>query len=150
MQIEKKLLDLYKDPSLTEKPKELEERGGACYSRAAFSIISSMLNNKGEKHVVNIPNNGIYIDLPSDAIIETPVKLYSSGMNYFRRTYITSALRGLIESVKSLKALQWSIVKASYKYALMALMAHPLTVSMRKHDLSLILYWKEYISFSEQ
>ena len=134
MEIEKKLLDLYKDPLLTEKPKELEERGGACYSRAAFSIISSMLNNKGEKHVVNIPNNGIYIDLPSDAIIETPVKLYSSGYELLSEGHILPLpLRGLIESVKSYESLTVEAsVKASYKYALMALMAHPLTGQYEK------------------
>lgn len=128
MEIEKNLLDLYKEPSLTEKPKELEERGGACYSRAAFSIISSILNNKGEKHVINIPNAGIYVDLPSDAIIETPVKLYSSGYELLSKgNMLPLSLRGLIESVKSYESLTVEAsVTSSYKLALMALMAHPL------------------------
>ncbi|MEQ8170018.1 MAG: 6-phospho-beta-glucosidase, partial [Candidatus Eremiobacterota bacterium] len=128
MEIEKKLLALYKDPCLTEKPKELEERGGACYSRAAFSIISSILNNKGEKHVVNIPNRGIFTDLPSDAIIETPVKLYSTGYELLSEgLMLPLPLRGLIESVKSYESLtvEASVI-SSYRHALMALMAHPL------------------------
>ena len=134
MEIEKKLLELYKDPSLTEKPKELEERGGACYSRAAFSIISSILNNKGEKHVINIPNAGIYIDLPSDAIIETPVKLYSSGYKLLSEgNMLPLPLRGLIESVKSYESLTVEAsIKSSYKHALMALMVHPLTGQYEK------------------
>ncbi|MEQ8190332.1 MAG: 6-phospho-beta-glucosidase [Candidatus Eremiobacterota bacterium] len=128
MEIEKNLLELYKNPALTEKPKELEERGGACYSRAAFSIISSIINNKGEKHVINIPNSGIYTDLPSDAIIETPVKLYSSGYELLpERHMLPLPLRGLIESVKSYESLtvEASVI-SSYRHALMALMAHPL------------------------
>jgi 6-phospho-beta-glucosidase len=134
MEIEKNLLDLYKEPSLTEKPKELEERGGACYSRSAFSIISSILNNKGEKHIINIPNGGIYIDLPSDAIIETPVKLYSSGYELLSKgNMLPLPLRGLIESVKSYESLTVEAsIKSSYKLALMALMAHPLVGQYEK------------------
>ena len=134
MEIEKNLLELYNDPSLTEKPKELEERGGACYSRAAFSIISSILNNKGEKHIVNIPNDGIFIDLPSDAIIETPVKLYSSGYKLLSKgSMLPLPVKGLIESVKSYESLTVEAsIKSSYELALMALIAHPLVGQYEK------------------
>lgn len=35
--VEKQLFDLYKNPELNVKPKELEQRGGAYYSDAACS-----------------------------------------------------------------------------------------------------------------
>ena len=42
MEIEAGLLELYRDPSLAEKPKLLEERGGAFYSEAAAALVASL------------------------------------------------------------------------------------------------------------
>src|SRR5699024_1953606 len=44
--LEKDLFELYKDPDLTVKPPQLEERGGAYYSDAACSLITSIYNDK--------------------------------------------------------------------------------------------------------
>ncbi|WP_374483501.1 family 4 glycosyl hydrolase, partial [Klebsiella pneumoniae] len=37
--VEKQLFELYKNPDLNVKPKELEQRGGAYYSDAACEVI---------------------------------------------------------------------------------------------------------------
>ncbi|HPZ07326.1 MAG TPA: 6-phospho-beta-glucosidase [Candidatus Eremiobacteraeota bacterium] len=127
MEIEKELLELYSNPLLSKKPRELEKRGGACYSRAAFSIISSIINNKGEEYTINIPNSNIFTDLPSQAVIETPVRLYKNNYKVSKGKILPLEIKGLIESVKSYETLTVeAAVKSSCKTALMALMAHPL------------------------
>ncbi len=40
MEIERGLLDLYRDPNLSEKPALLEQRGGAYYSEAAIQLVA--------------------------------------------------------------------------------------------------------------
>lgn len=127
MRIEKKLLELYSNKKLIEKPQELEERGGACYSEAAFSIISSIVNNTGERHIVNIPNKDKFSELSPDSIIETYAEFYSDSYKITEKEEMPPGIKGLIQSVKSYETLTVeSAVKKSKKLALMALMAHPL------------------------
>lgn len=52
--IEEELLELYSQPQLNEKPKQLEQRGGAYYSTAAISLIDAIENDKNEYHVVDV------------------------------------------------------------------------------------------------
>ncbi len=40
--VEKQLFELYKNPELKVKPKELEQRGGAYYSDAACEVINAI------------------------------------------------------------------------------------------------------------
>ncbi len=56
MEIERGLLDLYRDPSLTEKPALLERRGGAFYSEAAIQLVASLVGDTGDVQVVDIRN----------------------------------------------------------------------------------------------
>src|SRR2546429_3494309 len=56
-EIEAKLLELYRDPALAEKPALLEQRGGAFYSEAAVGLVSSLLNGDGAVHEVDLRNN---------------------------------------------------------------------------------------------
>src|SRR4029079_2650829 len=42
MAIERALLDQYRDPDLTTKPKELEQRGGAYYSETAAALMADI------------------------------------------------------------------------------------------------------------
>ncbi len=45
-QIERELLELYRDPALTEKPALLEQRGGAYYSEAATGLVASLVSGR--------------------------------------------------------------------------------------------------------
>ncbi|PMU50928.1 6-phospho-beta-glucosidase, partial [Pseudomonas sp. GP01-A3] len=56
--LEDDLFELYKDPNLSNKPPQLEKRGGAYYSDAAVRLISSIYNDKGDIQPVNTKNNG--------------------------------------------------------------------------------------------
>jgi len=58
MEIERRLLEMYRDPKLDEKPKLLEERGGAFYSEAAAQLIASLHSDTGDVQVVNVRTAG--------------------------------------------------------------------------------------------
>ena len=57
-EIERRLLELYRDPALTEKPALLEQRGGAFYSEAAIQLVASLVADSGDVQVVDIRNDG--------------------------------------------------------------------------------------------
>ena len=57
-EIERGLLELYRDPNLTEKPALLEQRGGAFYSEAALGLVSSLVTGDGAVHEVDVRNDG--------------------------------------------------------------------------------------------
>src|SRR5262249_45209072 len=56
-QIERELLDLYRDSAVDEKPALLERRGGAFYSEAAIGLVRSLVAGTDEIQVVDIRNN---------------------------------------------------------------------------------------------
>jgi 6-phospho-beta-glucosidase len=51
--MEERLLEIYADPALTEKPSLLERRGGAYYSGAAVDLLASQTADRGDVQVVN-------------------------------------------------------------------------------------------------
>ena len=51
MEIEPELLRMYGDPSLSEKPTLLEQRGGASYSEAAAMLMAALHAGTGEVQV---------------------------------------------------------------------------------------------------
>ena len=57
-EIERELLELYRDPTLDEKPALLEQRGGAFYSEAATGLVASLASGDGAVHVVDVRNDG--------------------------------------------------------------------------------------------
>lgn len=77
--IEKELFDLYQDPTLNYKPKQLSERGGAYYSDAACEAIVSIYNNKKSNMVVSTINRGSVPDLPTDCVVEVSSVIGGKG-----------------------------------------------------------------------
>ncbi|MDC0765608.1 6-phospho-beta-glucosidase [Streptomyces sp. HD] len=79
-EMERKLLALYADPDLSEKPELLSKRGGAYYSEAAVDLAAALLNGAGSPHqVVNTYNRGTLPFLPDDAVIEVQATVDQSG-----------------------------------------------------------------------
>lgn len=128
--IEKELFKVYKDPSLQEKPIQLEKRGGAYYSEAAVSLINAIYNNKREFHVVNVQNNGTITGLPKDAVIETTCVVDKTGAHPIHIGELSPKIYGLIQAVKAYEELACEAgVKGDYDLALQALTVHPLVPS---------------------
>src|SRR6201987_1555185 len=55
-EIERGLLDLYRDPTVDERPDLLMHRGGAYYSEAALGLVTSLSSGDGAVHEVDIRN----------------------------------------------------------------------------------------------
>lgn len=126
-EIEKELFALYSDESLAEKPKLLEERGGAYYSEAAISLISAIHNNKNELHTVNVLNEGTISNLPYDAVIEANCIVGRSGAKPLNLGKAEIRIAGLLNAVKAYEQLTIdAAVSGDYHTALMALCANPL------------------------
>lgn len=129
-EVEKSLFELYKDPNLNVKPKELAERGGAHYSDAACSLINSIYNSKGDMQTVNVLNNGTIKDLPDNAVIERNCIIDGQGAHPLNVGYAPLKIRGLLQVVKAYEQLTVEAgVKGDYDAALQALTIHPLVPS---------------------
>src|SRR6184192_2159488 len=73
-EIKRELLELYRDPNLTEAPALLERRGGAFYSQAAVGLVESLSSGDGAIHVVDTRNAGTLAGLADDDVVEVPAR----------------------------------------------------------------------------
>ena len=127
MEIERRLLEMYRNPELAEKPSLLEQRGGAYYSEAAAQLIASLQAGTGDDQVVDIRNDGALPDLPDDAVVEIPARIDAGGAHPGRFDPLPPEMLGLVQQVKAYERLT---VKAAIDgdriAALKALLANPL------------------------
>ncbi|MDG2794357.1 hypothetical protein P7M42_24950, partial [Vibrio parahaemolyticus] len=100
-QLEDDLFELYKDPNLDIKPPQLEKRGGAYYSDAACSLITSIYNNKGDIQPVNTRNNGTIASLPHDSAVEVNCIITKEGPKPIAVGDLPVPVRGLVQQIKS-------------------------------------------------
>jgi 6-phospho-beta-glucosidase len=127
MAIERTLLEMYRDPTLAEKPKLLEKRGGAFYSEAAAQLIASLHAGTGDEQVVDIRNDGAIPGLPDDAVVEVPARIETSGATPARLDPLAPELLGLVQQVKAYERLAvQAAVHGDRGAALKALLANPL------------------------
>ena len=71
-QIERELLELYRDPRLDTKPALLEQRGGAFYSEAATALLAALVSGDGSVQVLDVRNDGALAGLAADDVVEVP------------------------------------------------------------------------------
>ncbi len=125
--LEKSLFTIYQNTSLQEKPKELEERGGAYYSDVACSLMDSIYNNKQDIQTVNTLNKGAIPDLPDNVVIETNCVITNNGPQTIPVGPLPDMIRGLILQMKTFENL---VIRASltgnYDDAYKALVVNPL------------------------
>src|SRR4051795_11801973 len=74
-EIERNLLELYRDPAVDEPPDLLMQRGGAYYSEAALGLISSLATEDDAVHEVDVRNEGTLEDLADDDVVEMPARV---------------------------------------------------------------------------
>ena len=131
-EIEKGLFETYKNPNLDVKPKELEERGGALYSEAAISLISSIVTNDKAIHTVNVPNNGAISNLPDDVVVEVSCVVDGDGAKPIQVGKLPPELNGLIQQIKAFEELTIeAAVTGNKEKALLALTTNPFVPSSK-------------------
>ena len=130
MDIEQELLALYQDPELAEKPKVLEQRGGAWYSTVATRLIESIVSNRGDVHIVNTRNRGAIADLPFDCAVEVAASVDGRGPAPLVQGRLPLKVRGLVQQVKAYEQLTVeAAVTGDRETAIWALANNPLVGS---------------------
>jgi 6-phospho-beta-glucosidase len=133
-QIERELLELYKDPQLVDKPPLLEQRGGAFYSEAAIGLVGSLASDSGEAHVVDVRNNGTVEGLAHDDVIEVLAEVGAGGAKPLPQPPVAPELLGLMQHVTAYERLAaQAAVTGDRAIARKALLTHPL---IGQHPLS--------------
>ena len=128
MEIEEELLRLYQDPNLVTKPALLDKRGGHKYSYVAVSLIDSIVNNRGDHHVVNCRNHGTLPFMDENDVIETEAIVDADGIHPIPVLQIQSP--HIIRMMQLIKEYEKLTVKAALtgdaSIARNALLLHPL------------------------
>jgi 6-phospho-beta-glucosidase len=126
-EIERGLLELYRDPSLTEKPALLDQRGGAFYSEAAIGLVGSLATGDGSVHVVDIRNDGTIGGMADDDVVEVPARVDRGGAHPLLQQPVAPELLGLMQHVAAYERLAaQAAVTGDRSLVHKALLAHPL------------------------
>lgn len=133
MRIEQELFDLYKDPNLDYKPKQLAERGGAHYSDAACEAIASIYADKRTHMVVSTLNRGAVPDLPTDHVVEVSAQVGAAGAIPLTFGHFQPAERGWLQLMKNMElVIDEAAVTGDYGLALQAFTMNPMIRSGQK------------------
>jgi 6-phospho-beta-glucosidase len=132
--IERRLLQLYRDPSLAEKPALLEQRGGAFYSEAAVQLVASLTADTGDVQEVDVRNHGTLAGLADDDVVEVPARIGSAGATPLPQQPLAPELLGLVQHVAAYERLAAAAARTGDRdTARRALMANPL---VREYELA--------------
>jgi 6-phospho-beta-glucosidase len=127
MEIERGLLDLYRDPNLAEKPALLEQRGGAFYSEAAIGLAASLAVDDAAVHVVDTRNGPTLDGLSADDVVEVPARVGREGVVPLEQRPLAPELLGLVQHVAAYERLTArAAVTQDRVLAKKALLTHPL------------------------
>ena len=126
-EIERGLLELYRDPAVDERPELLMQRGGAYYSEAALGLITSLSSGDGAIHEVDVRNGSTLEGLAPDDVVEVPARVGRDGPEPLPQPPLAPELLGLVQHVAAYERLT---VRAALTRdpvdARKALLAHPL------------------------
>jgi 6-phospho-beta-glucosidase len=126
-EIERGLLELYRDPNLTEKPALLEQRGGAFYSEAAIGLVGSLATGDGAVHVVDVRNDGTVAGMAADDVVEVPANVDRTGAHPLPQPSVAPELLGLMQHVAAYERLAAQAgVTGDIALVRKALLTHPL------------------------
>jgi len=126
-EIERELLELYRDPTLTTKPKLLERRGGAFYSDAATQLVASLASDGGDVQVVDVRNDATLTGLAADDAVEVPARITAAGPRPIDQPPLAPELLGLTQHVAAYERLaSRAAIEGDRNLVYKALLAHPL------------------------
>jgi 6-phospho-beta-glucosidase len=126
-EIERELLELYRDPNLTTKPALLDRRGGAYYSEAATQLVAALATGSGDVQVVDVRNGETLARLAPDDVVEVPARIEGSGPVPLPQPPLAPELLGLVQHVTAYERLAAAAaIKGERELVYKALLAHPL------------------------
>jgi 6-phospho-beta-glucosidase len=126
-EIERELLELYRDPRLDHKPALLERRGGAFYSDAATALVRSLSEGDHAVHVIDVRNHGTLAGLASDDVVEVPARVGREGLAPLPQAPLAPELLGLVQHVAAYERLAVRAALSGDRVDVRkALLAHPL------------------------
>jgi 6-phospho-beta-glucosidase len=126
-EIERRLLELYRDPALVEKPRLLEQRGGAFYSEAATALLASLVADTGDVQEVDVRNDGTIVGLAADDVVEVPARIGRDGAAPIPQPPLAPELLGLVQHVAAYERRTAEAARTRDPVtARLALLAHPL------------------------
>ncbi len=127
MEIEDKLMEIYRDKSQHTKPDLLDQRGGAYYSRVAVELIEALRSDVETEHILNLTNGNTTDALPPESVIECPALVSSAGARPLPVGPLDPRISGLLQTVKAYEALTIQAAQErDYDAAFWALVTHPL------------------------
>lgn len=128
--IEAELFELYKDPDLAIKPKQLEQRGGAYYSDAACNLITSIYNDKRDIQPVNTLNKGGISNLSDDVVVEISSVITKDGPIPCHVGELPTGALGIVQNLKAYEIIAAkAAITGDYGQALLAMTMHPFVSS---------------------
>ena len=128
--MERSLFDIYANPELNVKPKELERRGGQYYSEAACELMSSIYNDKRTIMHVNTRNNGAISGLPDDCAVEVSSVITKSGPLPLNVAPFPEDIMRLIQLMKEYESLTVeAAISGDINLAHRALILNPIVVT---------------------
>jgi 6-phospho-beta-glucosidase len=134
-EIERQLLELYRDPATTTKPALLEQRGGAFYSEAAVGLVASLLRDDDVVHEVDVRNHGVLAGLAEDDVVEVPARIRSRVIEALPQEPLAPELLGLAQHVAAYERLAAeAAITRDPVTARKALLAHPLVGQVAQVD----------------
>jgi 6-phospho-beta-glucosidase len=134
-EIERELLELYRDPTLTTKPALLERRGGAYYSEAAIQLVVALASSSSDVQVLDVRNGNTLPGLAEDDVIEAPVRVEDQTLRPLPQPPLAPELLGLVQHVAAYERLAAAAaVNGQRELVHKALLAHPLVGQVPKAD----------------
>ncbi|MDI6895215.1 MAG: BadF/BadG/BcrA/BcrD ATPase family protein [Bacillota bacterium] len=128
--LERRLLEIYRNPAVRRRPPELDGRGGAFYSVAAVELMLALAGIRPGEHVVSVPHEGRLADLPRDTVAELTCQVERDEITPAAAGPLPPGTAGLVRTVKECELLAIeAAVKGSRSLAYLALASHPLVPS---------------------
>jgi 6-phospho-beta-glucosidase len=125
--LERRLLEMYADPTLDRKPELLDNRGGAWYSEAAARLLASLHDGAGDIQVVDVRNGDASPDLEPGDVIEVPARIDRAGAHPLPLAPMPEPIRELVVTVKRFERLAIRATTTGDRADIRAaLEAHPL------------------------
>jgi 6-phospho-beta-glucosidase len=134
-EIERELLQKYRDPALSSKPKALERRGGAFYSEAATQLVGSLAADTGDVQVVDVRAGDALPGFAPDDVVELPARITRSGPQPLAQPPLAPELLGLTRHVAAYERLTADAAVTRDRDTMRrALLTHPLIGQFPRSD----------------